>query len=46
MFPFTKCQEVARRETTGTFSVEVYRVSDSAIRAKWLHSLIPKASIN
>jgi len=24
----------------------IYRVSDSAVRAKWLHSLIHKASIN
>ena len=40
-FSFRKCQKPVRRETT-----EIYRLSDSKVRAKWLHILIHKASIN
>jgi len=47
MFSFRKCQEAVRWETTEASSIDrIYQVSDSALEAKWLHSLIHKASIN
>ena len=44
-----KCQEPVRRETNEGSSIEfflIYRVLDAAARAKWLHNLIHKASVN